>query len=97
VEVIDYVCSNSASGSCLDKLFRSVAIRYWHDQNVVEINPDNKDVWNLTLERHPDFRSDVLYHLNQTKEECEKCVDDLYNLLDTPLEWDSDDYHSRKW
>jgi hypothetical protein len=52
----------------------------------VEINPDNKDIWNLTSERHPDFRSDVLYHLNQIKEECEKCVDDLYDLLDTPLE-----------
>jgi hypothetical protein len=84
-EVIDYVCSNSASGSSLDKLFKSIAIRYWHDQDVVEINPDNKGAWNTIWERHPDFCNDVLYLLNQTKEEREKCVDDLADLLDTPF------------
>jgi hypothetical protein len=47
---------------------------------VVEINPDNKDTWNMMWEMRPYFRNDVVYHLNQTKKEREKCVDDLGDL-----------------
>jgi hypothetical protein len=84
-EVIDYDCSNSASGSSLDKLFKSIAVRYWHDQGVVEITPENNDAWNMKWDNYPDFRNYVLYLLNQTKDEREMCVDDLEDLLDTPF------------